>query len=500
MECRILMFVFALFLFTNAVNSQDLIFEKELEFVTTDTKYKRVFPFYNHNTGETVIFTEGEETQYLDLHTIDLEQKESTLIRGNKPTLPFSNIVGAAYTKETYYAYYLNKAKNTVGAVSYNLETFETHTNRTNLEFEVGEKVITQFSYNNSFYFVTIEKETSNLYFHIFNGEQFIDKVKMVFNDDDFPHFLKNNLYNSLAFNDGKYKPIDLLNPLYLGLERDYFFVQEGSLNIVMNTNKILKIRLDDLSYTLIDIPINYEESNDSYQKSLLKNVIKQTRAKSTILDQYFFRVNILNNEILIQVYDLETEKELLNTAITINNLDYKVVYDSEHSRDLDMPMKNNVMFKALQTGEYGLRVVKEGADYKIHIGKVATKGFWDIFDDKTIPSKRNKRFNFDSKFVGVFADYNGRELKNNLITPFFVRKKIQSRYFDIRFNVEKGINSYSNERFKGITNKYVDLTDFIRLENYKRKHGLNGFFRMDEALRFVELNPTTNLLRIYAF
>lgn len=479
-------------------NAQKVLFETRVRSLNLEGNYESAFPFYNKDTKTTAVFLTEKAKHTIDLQLFSENKQSFRLIRGKDSGLAMPALSGVMYSDSIYSVYFLNRRGkgNRVGITNFNLPTNSVTNQTVELELKNNEKILTYFEYNNRFFYLSIEKETSIVNFHIFKNNEFLEKKKVVLNDEDFPHFLKDNLYNCIAYNKGKHKPVDVFNPLYAGKEEDYFFTKNGTLTIVVNTNRVLQINLKNFSHKVTHIPINYKENNESYKKSLLKNVIKQNRSQSTICDQYFFRINLVENTIQLQVYNLENGNQVLDQIIDEDHLNYKVVYNTNYSRELDSDMKANLLFMALQTGDFGFRVVKGKDDYHIHLGKVASRGFWEIFEDNTIPNKTNTRFKFDQKFVGVFADYKGKKHHSNTLSPFFVNKKIQSRYFDIGFHIEKGILPVTKiEKDKGL-NPIVTFTDLIQSPFFSFK--LNGFFRRENQFNFMYYDPRVSQLKIY--
>lgn len=476
--------------------AQDTLFQEEVMPEIEDRIYQHVFPVYNTESKETAVFLREESKSILDLQVFSSSKETKELIRGKDSGIVMPKFTGVTYSKNLYHVFCLDRSGDRVGITQFNTDNQEVSSKVVDLEMVKYERVLTYFESGQQFYFVSIEKETSHLYFHIFKNGEFIEKKKVELKNEDFPHFLKDNLYNCVAFNNGTYKPVDLINPLYAGKEEDYFFVQDHIFHLVANTNRVVKVDLNNFNSKTIHIPINYKEDNESYKKSLVKNVIKQTRSQSTICDNYFFRVNLVDLKIQLQVYNLDNGEQLLDKIIDQEHLDFKVIYDTEDSRDLDHAMKTKVLFMALQTGEFGFRVVKEKEDYHIHLGKVAKLGFWEIFDDKTIPSKRNARFRFDQRFRGVFADFEGKYEPNYGVTPHFVKKKVQSRYFDIPFNPTQGIRTESHQEKTLGTNRLVTFTDGVNQLIYSYKH--NGYFQGETGLNYVSYHPKKGVLVVY--
>lgn len=482
------------------LNAQELIFESNIYSENKRSGYSDLFPFYNSENEETALFLENELAKSLDLLLLDNQGKEQPILKGRTPKLRISNFVGTMYNEGIYTAYYVDKGNFMLGTTSFNTIEKTTSSKTMHLNLIRGEKNITQFQYKNLFYFVTLQKETSIVNFHIYSNNTYIEKKSIELNNSDFPHFLRDNLFNCLAYNNGKFKSIDLLNPLYSDQNSDYFIQQDSVFYMVVNTHKVVKINLETLKSRVIDFPINYAEANESYKKSVFKNIIKKTKSKSTIYNDIFFRVSVVKQTIRLQAYDINNGDELLNTIIDNNQLKAKTIYDTKFQRNINFVKREELLINALNNGNFGFRVFKEGDNYKIHLGKVATEDFWDVFDNSLNQenNKRSSQLGFTNKFVGVFSDYKGNEPNSYLLSPLFEKENIQSRYLEFTFNKAQGILPVMDTDKIAAVNKFTQFRDAIQNKVYQYK--LNGLFRRGKLLNFVTYNPSNSTISLYEF
>ena len=478
--------------------AQDPNVTATVESLAKRSNYGELFPLYNAENKETAVFLEDQRGKAFDLflvHDTDLSQ---FVLRGETPKLRIPSFTGAMYADSMYTAYFVDEGNFMLGTTTFDLktETFKSQTN--NLDLKRGEKVLTKFTYNGLFYFVVLKKETSNISFHTYKHAEALDKHTIELKDANFPHFLRDNLYNCVAYNNGKMKTLGLLNPLYTDQESDYFIQQDGVFYMVVNTNKVVKINLENYEAEVIDVPVNYIESNENYKKSVLKNILKKVKTKSTVYDNLFFRVNIVKKDIRLQVYDLDGVNNIVDMEIVRDSIQAKTIYDSPFRRTSNFLSKENLLFDAIKTGEFGFRVVKtDDGNYNIHLGKVATNDFWDIFDTSSQPNERSDRLGFEEKFVGIFSDYKGNDLNTNLMSPFFSTKDIQSRYLEFTFNKEQGILPVTDEEKESeAKNRFTRFTENVSHPVYNEK--LNGFFTKNNHVRFVQYNPNSKQLDIY--
>jgi len=480
------------------LHAQNLLYKSDIRSESLRSDYSDMFPFYNSINKETAIFMEDVLFKSIDLLILDENGKEKKVIRGKNPKLRIPEFIGAMYADNIYTSYFIDKGNFMVGTTSFNLGTGTSNTETMYLELKRGEKIITQFHYNNLFYFVILQKETSDVSFHIYKNSTFLEKKKIELNNADFPHFLRDNLYNCVAYNNGKYKSIDLLNPLYADQLNDYFLQQNTSFYMVVNTHKVVKIDLETFETKIIDFPINYAEANESYKKSILKNIIKKTKSKSTIYDDLFFRVSVVKDVIRLQVYNIDSGEELLNEIIDNNEIKALTIYDTPFRRDVDYKTKEDLLFKALHTGQFGFRVVKSGEAYNIHLGKVATNEFWDIFDQSfnQEASEKNERLGFITKFVGAFSDYKGDEPNSYMLSPLYSKEGIQSRYLEFTFDQTKGMLPVTPKAKEEAMNDFTMFMDSIQIPIYQPR--LNGVFRRSGDLHFLIYNPLLSDLCLY--
>ncbi len=494
---------FSLFiiLFTNwytNLNAQNLIHQSDIRSESQRSEYSDIFPFYNAKNNETAVFLEDGLFKSIDLLILDEHGEKKNILRGRNPKLRIPNFVGAMYAEGIYTAYFVDKGNFMLGTTSFDTGTKTSSSEIMYLKLKRGEKVITQFQYNNLFYFITVQKETSDVNFHIYKNKTYVEKKSVKLNNADFPHFLRDNLYNCVAYNNGKFKSVDLLNPLFADQQSDYFIQQNAAFYMVVNTHKVVKIDLETFKSRVINFPINYAEANESYKKSVLKNIIKNTKSKSTIYDDIFFRVSIVKQIIRLQAYDIEHGNELFSTVIDNNQIDAKTIYNTAFRRGTSYITKEELLFKALHTGEFGFRVFKENENYKIHLGKVATNNFWDVFDQNSNQqnSERNNRLGFTSKFIGAFSDYKGDEPNSYLLSPVFENENIQARYLEFTFNANQEITPVDSIEKRLATNQFTAFRDAIRNKVYKPK--LNGLFRRGTNLNYIAYDPITRVLFLY--
>ena len=479
-------------------HAQDLVFKSDIYSEHNRSEYSDVFPFYNNKTEETAIFLEDDLGDGFDLILLDDTEKQRKIIRGRTPKLRVPEFVGTMYDNNVYTSYFIDHGNFMLGTTSFNTETGITDSETMYLQLKRGEKVVTQFEYNNLFYFVVLKKETSDISFHTYKNNTFLEKKTIELNNEDFPHFLRDNLYNCVAYNKGKFKSVDLLNPLFADQNSDYFTQQDGSFYMVVNTHKVVKIDLATMQHRIIDFPINYAEANEAYKKGVLKNIIKNTKSKSTIYNNIFFRVSVVKQTIRLQAYDIESGKEYFNEVIDNNHLDALTIYDTPFRRDVNTQTKEELLFRALHTGAFGFRVFKDGENYKIHLGKVATNDFWDIFDNNSNKeaSARNERLGFTTKFVGIFSDYKGEEPNSYLLSPVFDKEDIQSRYLEFTVNTTSGILPVKPIEKDYASNRFTVFTDKMTEPVYDSK--LNGLFRKDNQLHYISYNPFSKQLFVY--
>ena len=275
-------------------SSQEIVKEFNLKLA----RKRNFFQVTNENSKEVILFLNDKEKVSSIRFDNKFEIKDS--ISTLRPEKKYTEIIGYSQKDQNYFLFWGSKDRNDINVQSFNFLTKETQAKPITLELK-KEKVIKEITINNTFYLISIVKNSSILKFYTSdeNGnlnEKMVDLTKFQFRNKDGQNV---NLYNVLfeVFEEHFIQTIHNDSPPSLAFSskklKAYAYKNDEIIfTFDNNTDQttILKINLNNFTPTLksIDQPKITQSSSDfSIPKSnsfLIDDKILQIKTNPSFL------------------------------------------------------------------------------------------------------------------------------------------------------------------------------------------------------------------------
>ncbi|MGB0868688.1 MAG: hypothetical protein ACPGSD_03740 [Flavobacteriales bacterium] len=485
----IIFFLFSVVFFsTGTLLAQTKVKTIDFKSKIKSPKISALLPFYNKEEDHTALFI----THFSDIELLLLDKENNIQkhIQARKPRLGVSDVVGVSAKKNHYTIYLLNRVKDKLGVLLFDLENEETEKDILYIDLKREEKVFGQFSHNNAFYLISIFKNTSTIKLRKFKKGNEIAVEKFVFNNEDFPHFLAPNLFNCIYYNDPFFKPTQLYNPVVNSNKSDYFKLEDNNLYICSNTNTVVKIDLLDFSSKVTNFPSRYKQQGDNLKSTPFKNLVKHNKTKSDITNGHFFRVNLYKKEITLEMYHIETGKLILDTYLDIDNeyANYLELTPKEKSKRLETKIN-----KAIRHGKLNISTYFANDLMHISIGKNASQYFWKTFDNALVDHNNpGNTHNTTVDFVGVFSEGKPNFQSTNFSTQLIFTTKEKNRVLDFAVDKTGSFVKTDSNLENHIYYKFYNTNDHLNF------HRINALYNKGNKSTFIRLDEKTKTLEIY--
>ncbi|MGO4772633.1 hypothetical protein ACEN2I_13295 [Flavobacterium sp. W22_SRS_FK3] len=279
--------------------SQEIVKEFDLKL----DKKRDYFQVTNETDKEVILFLNDKEniTSVRFDEKFDIKDSLST----TRPEKKYKEIVGYSRNDRNYFLYWASEDRKEINVQHFNFTNKETHTTPITLELK-KEKIVKELTINNTFYLITIVKNTSILKFYISdnNGnlnEKIVDLSHLEFkNIFDNPKDLYTVLTDESA--DPFFQTIDNDSPPSLALSakryKIYTYNHDEVIFTIDNTSNgthVLRINLQDftpnLKYIAQPKTVKGEYGAIEFRSNsfLIDNKILQLKTNSFVL---FFNVS----------------------------------------------------------------------------------------------------------------------------------------------------------------------------------------------------------------
>ncbi len=304
-----------LFFFSNSF-SQEVVKEFDLKLQSK----RDFFQVTNEADKEVILFLNDKEKVSSIRFSDKFEIKDS--LSTLRPEKKYNEIIGYSQKEQDYFVFWASKDRKEIDVQYFNFQKKETRNTPINLEFK-KEKVIKEITINNTFYLITIVKNTSILKFYVSdeNGnlnEKTVDLSNLQFKNKSGQNV---NLYDVLfeIFEKHIVQTIHNDSPPSLALSSEKLKVYTYKKDEIIFTfdnnfdfTTILKISLKDFTANLKSIEqpkVFYGESdfNEPMSNSfLIDDKILQIKTNPTVL---FFTISDQNGNRINQFKTLREEE-----------------------------------------------------------------------------------------------------------------------------------------------------------------------------------------------
>lgn len=347
----------------NSVSGQDIVFEKKFDFDKGSQKIcsLEVVGERLDNNMALLLFSNAESI----ILTLDSNFNQLEMLKQSNPHFRYKKIKGICEIDNKYYSYFYNANKQVVLVHIFNPIIQETDVKEIQLELKKGEYIQGIFPTGGTLYFVTLLENSSTLSLYEIKGEKAGQKKVYQLNDSDFPHYLSDNLYNCI--NHDLLRPInsDLIPEFVFADKEDYITYSKEKIYIVSNTNTVIEINLITKEVNVNTFPIDYacEKKNNS----IFKNFSKNTRVRSAVNNDKYFRISEYREELTLQIFDLKNANKLFEKILKSEDIS-KALITSDYSKN-DQWIKEDFI-RNLTKGSLAFRVYRQGDTYKLNFGR----------------------------------------------------------------------------------------------------------------------------------
>ena len=306
------------FLFLNSLlsSAQEIIKEFDLKL----DKKRDFFQVVNESEKEVILFLNDKEI----VTSIRFDEKFSIIdsLTTTRPEKKYDHIIGYSRNDKDYFIFWASENRKEISSQHFNFAKKETRTTPILLELK-REKIVKELTINNTFYLITIVKNTSLLKFYISNSDGNLIEKTVDLSHLEFKNIFNHteNLYTVLTDESSEpcFQTIANDSPPSLALSskryKIYTYNPEEIIFTVDNTTKatqILRINLLDFTSNLISIKQKetvkgkYGAIQFKSNSFLIDNKILQLKTNSFVL---FFTISDLNGNKINEYTVLHNEE-----------------------------------------------------------------------------------------------------------------------------------------------------------------------------------------------
>ena len=193
-----------LFIIFLDINSQNLLFEKDMKLVSYFKDHRETLPIDNKDNSKlTLVFFDKSYINFLVFNE-KLDNTIDSYIFKRPMPVPHA-LLGNTYKENNYYLYFANdKIKNNISKL------FVLHTSLNNKKNDYSqlpinfkkEPYLESFDYENSFYIITVKKNSSVIKLHVLKNNSIINVKEIDLTDFQFSNY-KTTKLSQILINDG---------------------------------------------------------------------------------------------------------------------------------------------------------------------------------------------------------------------------------------------------------------------------------------------------------
>ncbi len=408
-----------------AVDAQNIVYENTFRNNKGSQRINAIKVTGNQEDNRMAILLSANSDN--TLLVLDSTFQEISEIRLENPNLRFKKINGFTEKDGQFYTYFYNANTQMLLTQVFDTETGNGFVQERRLNFEKRERILNSFSIGETLYILTLFEQSSKLSIYGFSGQEPFQKTVFEFNNADFPHYLRDNLYNCISHDPLRPINADLVPDFVFSDKEDYIIHQNKDLYIISNTNTVIHINLESKVHQVYHFPIDFE-----YEKKnllIFKNVTKNTSLRSTIIDHKFFRIAEYESVLTLQTFDLKTGVKTFDQSFNLNEM-LESYISSDYKKEEVWDKKE--VIENLKKGPLALRVYKDKHVYKINIGRNIDRLFELYYGYVEWEMDISKETNFTSRST-IEGDYHHIRLaRQNLNYEYFeklYRKKDDNLY-----------------------------------------------------------------------
>lgn len=348
---------------------QEIVFNKSFHFRKGSDKIKTIdlVGDISKNTFSFLLASEGNNT----ILTLDSNFNEIGSAELKNPNYRFKKINGTSVYEGKFYTYFYNANTRVLLAQIFSTRNNLASTFKRQLQLKKREHILNSFSTGESLYLLTLLEQSSTLTLYEFKGKDPVTKQVIELDNTDFPHYLGDNLYNCVNHDILRPHNANLVADFVFADKEDYVTYQNNALYLVSNTNTVIHIDLNSDVYQVSHFPIDFK-----YQKkghSIFKNLTKNVRIRSAVLNEKFFRLGEFESQYTLQIFDLKSKSKIFEKVFKSENI-LKAWMTSDYSKEADLSFEE--VSKYISKGALAFRVYEDSGEYKINFGRSVDRLF----------------------------------------------------------------------------------------------------------------------------
>lgn len=395
-------------IFSISSYAQENIFSKKLSLKSAGRAITELDIHHDKTTNTycNIIYTGSE----LETVLLDSNYNEISTMISERMKIIFPKYLGTTLTNQMYYSYSVDGSENEIFVNTFNFKTRDKESYKFPIPIHRKENIIASYSHNASLFLFTVRQNTSDLKIYEYKEAILENEIVLELKNKDFFHFLGDNLYNCI--NHDKIRPFSTnsINDFMFSDKEDYMVTDNEKVYIVSNTNTVIEIDIKTKKY---DVKA-FETEIGVKKKKIFKNIIKDTHIRSAIVDGKFFRHTMVPNNTIIEIFDLETKKQLKSLNIEHDNLLEAAIYSDKKTQE---QLKNSVTYEAYRKGKKAFRVYETKTHFLLNFGKDIDRLFELYFGYFEIAINKNTLEIEELPKQNAF--YELREQKQNLNFEF---------------------------------------------------------------------------------
>ena len=307
-------------------------------------------------------------------------QIDDTFQEKNRLSIAFDtyyrgNLVEKGFVGNTYKLYFYEESQGVVRVLSIDFQSNDISYTETNIPFR-KQSFIQAFTANDSFYIVTLVRNSSTLMFYSIkdNGGQVSKKVEL---PDYFRDHKRreSDLFENLSFGSaGQFRvaKIDDLLPVPISVTGHFskMYVKDSVFTLTADKNPLFTY--------IVTVDLNtFEGDVTAFAKRTLDDSSVVTRTNSFIIDDVIYMLATNAKELYIDVWNIEERKKLdgasfdTKTDAFLENPTLNTLLEQEEQYEL---IKNKRLFSNNSKGTKGISVKKINDTYLVTIGSTKIK------------------------------------------------------------------------------------------------------------------------------
>ena len=353
-----------------SIYSQEIIFTKEIEFNLIFKDTRKSFPVFNEKNGQLALFLFDSKTingVLLNKSYVITEEMTTT-----RPDKKFEEILGYSIFNESYCLFFSNQAKNQLFVKTINFQTKKSSEKLISLNLK-NEKFLESINYNNRFFILTIEKQSSILNIYEFINENELNEHEIDLSNFQFSRYSYSKLYNVIISAFPKIQKVqnNQIDPIEFSSKKNKLYLINNKMFITLDNQaentKIVSVDLDNFNFSVKFFDqVRFKDSDTINIKTnsyLFNNVLYQFKISQ---NELCLTLHDLKTDSLLQRFKISAEDEIFFKNGPIVQEGGTTLLTSSSEKEIENTL---TVLKKMMSSDIGMSAYEKGAYIELTIG-----------------------------------------------------------------------------------------------------------------------------------